>query len=111
MEELAIRFRRAEPDDAGGLRTAPKITLSHPDVRGRPETFLGAIDRGRLLLLERYDRRSKDWAIGGFVDYHMRVDDRLTIRDVGIIGDSVHAASRAIFLTSYFARPRPTRPE
>jgi hypothetical protein len=90
MDELAFRFRRAEPDDAGELRRAPKSTLSHPDGPGRSETFRGAIERSELLLLERYEPREKTWAIGGFVDYHMRVDDALTIRDIGTIGESVH---------------------
>jgi hypothetical protein len=91
MEELAIRFRRAEPEDAKVLRSAPKHTLSRPDGQGRSESFRGAIERNELLLLERYDRREKQWAIGGFVDYHMRVDDTLTIRDIGTVGeDGVH---------------------
>jgi hypothetical protein len=91
MEELAFRFRRAEPEDARALRASRKSTLSHPDGQGRSESFKGAIDRGELLLLERYEPREKDWSIGGFVDYHLRVDDVLTIRDVGTIGDGLHA--------------------
>jgi hypothetical protein len=57
MEELAFRFRRAEPEDARTLRSLPKSTLTHPDGQGRSETFKGALDRGELLLLERYDAR------------------------------------------------------
>jgi hypothetical protein len=91
MEELAFRIRRAEPADAKALRTASKTTLSHPEGHSRSETFKGAIDRSELLVFERYDTREKEWALGGFVDYHMRVDDTLTIRDIGTIGDSVHA--------------------
>ena len=90
MEELAFRFRRAEPEDARALRSLPKSTLTHPDGQGRSETFKGAIGRGELLLLERYDAREKTWNIGGFVDYHLRVDDALTIRDVGTVGETLH---------------------
>ena len=90
MEELAFRFRRAEPEDARTLRSLPKATLTHPDGQGRSETFKGAIGRGELLLLERYDAREKTWNIGGFVDYHLRVDDALTIRDVGTVGEALH---------------------
>ena len=90
MEELAFRFRRADPEDAGVLRRAHKSTLSHPEGQGRSETFRGAIDRGELLLLERYDPRTKSWMIGGYIDYHMRVDDTLTIRDIGTLGENVH---------------------
>lgn len=91
MEELAFRFRRAEPDDGATLRKAPKSTLTHPDGPGRSESFRGAIDRNELLLLERYDPREKTWTIGGFIDYHLRVDDSLTIRDIGTVGESVHS--------------------
>ena len=91
MEELAFRIRRAEPEDSATLRSVRKSTLTHPDGQGRSETFRGAIERGELLLLERYDPRDKDWSIAGFVDYHMRVDDTLTVRDIGTIGESVHS--------------------
>jgi hypothetical protein len=92
MEELAIRFRRAEPEDAKALRSVPKSTLTHPDGQGRSESFKGAIDRNELLLLERYDTREKAWTIGGFIDYHMRVDDSLTIREIGTTGEGdVHS--------------------
>ena len=91
MEELAFRFRIADPDDAKELRRTPKVTLTHPEGPSKSETFRGAIDRRELLLLERYDPREKIWSIGGFVDYHMRVDDTLTIREIGTMGESVHA--------------------
>lgn len=91
MEELAFRIRRAEPDDAKALRAAAKTTMTHPEGQSRSETFRGAIDRGELLLFERYDPRLKEWALGGFADYHMRVDDTLTIRDMGTVGEGVHA--------------------
>ena len=91
MEELAFRIRRAEPADARALRAAAKTTMTHPEGQSRSETFRGAIERGELLLFERYDPREKEWALGGFVDYHMRVDDTLTIRDIGTVGEGVHA--------------------
>jgi hypothetical protein len=91
QEELAFRLRRAEPEDASALRRGPRSTLTHPDGQGRSENFKGAIDRNELLLLERYDPREKAWSIGGFVDYHLRVDDTLSIRDIGTMGAAVHA--------------------
>jgi hypothetical protein len=39
------------------------------------------------LLLERYDSRSRTWQPCALVDWHMRVDDVLTIRDIGTTGD------------------------
>jgi hypothetical protein len=65
--------------------------MSHADGHARSESFSGAISRNELLVFERYDPREKEWSLGGFLDYHMRVDDTLTIRDVGTVGESVHA--------------------
>lgn len=107
MDELAFRIRRAEPEDARALRAAPKWTLIHPDGQGRSETFRGAIDRNELLLLERYDTREKTWTVGGFVDYHLRVDDALTIRDIGTIGDGVHAGIVRHLLDELFRSAAP----
>lgn len=108
MQELAFRFRRAEAEDARTLRAAQKSTLNHPDGQGRSETFRGAIDRGELLLLERYDTREKIWLVGGFVDYHVRVDDALTIRDIGTISESVHAGIVRNLLAELLRSAAPT---
>jgi len=89
--ELAFRIRAAEPDDLPALRGAANISLAHPEGRGRSASFRTAQQRNELLLLERYDTRERAWVIGGFVEWHMRVDDTLTLRDVGSIGDTPHA--------------------
>ncbi|HEV7664268.1 MAG TPA: hypothetical protein VGQ62_12080, partial [Chloroflexota bacterium] len=89
MEEgrLAYRVRTAEASDAPRLRDAIGSTLAHPDHQGRRESYQGAASRGDLLVLERYDRAAHDWQVAGFVECHMRVDDNLSIRDVGTAGD------------------------
>lgn len=107
MRELAFRLRRAEPDDAKALRQGPRSTLTHPDGQGRSETFKGAIDRSELLLLERYDPREKTWVIGGFVDYHLRVDDTLSIREIGTMGATVHAGVVRHLLNELFRSAAP----
>ena len=91
MDELAYRIRAAEPDDLAAVRNAIKVSLAHPEGRGRGPAFRTALQRNELLLLERYDAREKNWVIGGFVEFHMRVDDTLTLRDLGTIGDTPHA--------------------
>ena len=70
---------------------AIKASLAHPEGRGRGTSLRTALQRNELLLLERYDTREKDWVIGGFVEFHMRVDDTLTLRDLGTIGEAPHA--------------------
>jgi hypothetical protein len=107
VEELAFRIRVAEAEDGKRLRAARKVTMSHPDGQGKSESFKGAIDRAELLLLERYDPREKDWAIGGFVDYHMRVDDSLTIRDIGTVGEGLHAGIIRHLLDELFRSAAP----
>jgi hypothetical protein len=84
---LAYRVRTAEPGDARKLREAIGATLAHPDHQGRRESYTGAASRGDILVLERYDRPSHEWQVAGFVECHMRVDDTLSIRDVGTTGD------------------------
>jgi len=52
-----------------------------------------AAERGcDILVLERYDRPAHDWQIAGFVECHMRVDDNLSIRDIGTAGDEPQSA-------------------
>ena len=89
MEEgrLAYRVRTAEANDATALRDAIVSTLAHPDHQGRRESYRGAASRGDILVLERYDRAAKEWQVAGFVECHMRVDDNLSIRDVGTATD------------------------
>jgi len=69
------------------LRDAITTTLAHPDHQGRRESYRGATSRGDILVLERFDRASQQWQVAGFVECHLRVDDNLSIHDVGTTGD------------------------
>jgi hypothetical protein len=91
MDELAYRIRAAEPDDLAAVRSTITVSLAHPEGRGRGTSLRTAQQRNELLLLERYDTREKDWVVGGFIEFHMRVDDTVTLRDLGTIGDAPHA--------------------
>ena len=90
-EELSYRMRPATMEDMAALRQLGASTLSHPDGKGRKEAHRGAAQRGEVLLLERYDSRARDWRVAAFVDWHIRVDDVLTIRDAGTDGDAPHS--------------------
>ncbi len=90
MEELAFRIRPAEPDDLATLSVV-KVSLAHPEGRSRTGSLRTAQQRDELLVLERYDPREKAWVSAGYVEWHMRVDDSLTLRDVGSEGDTPHA--------------------
>ena len=91
MEELSFRFRVATVDDLPQVRHIGGPSLAHPDGQARPASYGSAAQRGELLLLERYDSRTRDWKASAFVDWHMRVDDVLTIRDIGTEGDAPHS--------------------
>jgi hypothetical protein len=91
VEELSFRIRTATPEDATSVRAIASSTLSHPEGKGRREGYRAAIQRGELLVLERYDSRSRDWRISAFAEFHIRVDDILTIRDIGTEGDAPHS--------------------
>src|SRR4051794_13100247 len=108
MEEgrLAYRVRTAEAADSKALRDAIGNTLAHPD-QGRRESYGGAAARGDILVLERYDRQARDWQIAGFVECHMRVDDALSIRDVGTSGDEPQTAVVRYLLDQAFNSFRP----
>jgi hypothetical protein len=90
-DELSFRIRAAEPDDLAALRGAINVSLTHPEGRSRSASLRTAQQRDELMILERYDRREKSWVVGGFIEWHMRVDDTLTLRDVGSVGDTPHA--------------------
>lgn len=84
---LAYRVRTADASDALRLRDAIGVTLAHPEADGHRQSYRGAAARGDILVLERFDRAAHDWQVAGFVECHMRIDDNLSIRDVGTAGD------------------------
>jgi len=74
------------------VREISAKTLAHPDGRTRRDGYASAAQREELLLLERYDNRSHDWRVCAFAEWHIRVDDVLTIRDLGTEGDTPHTS-------------------
>ena len=109
MEEgrLAYRVRTAGEQDAAALREGIGTTLAHPDHQGRRESYSGAASRGDILVLERYDRVAHDWQVAGFIECHMRVDDNLSIRDVGTTGDVPQTGTVRYLLDQAFNSFRP----
>jgi len=90
-EELSYRIRTATLEDVPNVRQTIGAALSHPEGKGRRESYRAPAARGELLVLERYDSKARDYRIAALVDWHMRVDDVLTIRDVATEGDVPHA--------------------
>lgn len=109
MEEgrLAYRVRTAEASDAAALRAAIGTTLAHPDQQGHRESYRGAAGRGDILVLERFDRTNHDWQVAGFIEAHMRVDDNLSIHDIGTTGDAPQTGVVRYLLDQAFNSFRP----
>jgi hypothetical protein len=104
---LAYRVRTAEASDEPALRAAIAATLAHPDKQGKRESYRGAAARGDILVLERYDRQERAWHIAGFIECHVRVDDTLTIRDIGTATDEPQAGLVRYLLDQAFGSFRP----
>jgi hypothetical protein len=104
---LAYRVRTAEAGDATALRASIGATLAHPDNQGRRASYSGAASRGDILILERYDRTAHEWQVAGFVECHMRVDDNLSIRDVGTASDEPQTGVVRYLLDQAFNSFRP----
>jgi hypothetical protein len=109
MEEgrLAYRVRTAEASDATALRDAIGATLAHPDHQGHRESYSGAASRGDILVLERFDRPAQQWQVAGFIECHLRVDDNLSIHDVGTTGDEPQTGVVRYLLDQAFNSFRP----
>lgn len=90
-EALSYRIRAVVPEDIARLRQMGGSSLSRPEGKGHRESYRSATQRGELLVLERYEAKVRDWRICAFVDWHMRVDDVLTIRDAGTEGEVPHS--------------------
>jgi len=104
---LAYRVRTAEANDATALRASIGATLAHPDRQGHRASYSGAASRGDILILERYDRAAHEWQVAGFVECHMRVDDNLSIRDVGTTSDEPQTGVVRYLLDQAFNSFRP----
>jgi hypothetical protein len=104
---LAYRVRTAEENDSAALRDAITATLAHPDQQGRRESYRGAASRGDILVLERFDRGLHDWQVAGFIECHLRVDDSLSIHDIGTTGDGPQIGVVRYLLDQAFNSFRP----
>jgi hypothetical protein len=106
-QQLAYRIRAAEERDLPVLRDAITVSLAHPDGRVRKSVSRAALQRNELLVLEHYDHRERQWVIGGFIEWHLRVDDALTIKDVASVGEVPHSGIVKHLVNELFVSYRP----
>ncbi|MBI3979446.1 MAG: hypothetical protein HY331_14785 [Chloroflexi bacterium] len=88
MPESLQRVRLAIPADCVQLEGVAGSSLARPDGKGRRSDHRDGVLRNEVLLQERYDRKEKTWRIGGFLEWHTRLDGTVTLRDVGSTGDT-----------------------
>jgi hypothetical protein len=105
---LAYRVRTAEANDNNALRDAMRATLAHPDAQGKRESYRGAASRGDVLVLERFERQEREWRIAAFVECHVRVDQTLTVRDIGTATEEPQAGVVRYLLDQAFEAYRPS---
>lgn len=84
MMDVGFSLRAATPQDQPEIRSRVTVTLNHPDGGAKAPTLRASIERGEVLVLEFFDPRERITRIGGFIEYRLRVDDTVTIREVGL---------------------------
>lgn len=88
MEEAGVQFRFAEPEDVEQIRQSIKHTLANPEGRTQRKRYEDAIGRREVLVLTRYDSRERASKVVGFIEWHTRLDNVVTIRDAGTVGET-----------------------
>lgn len=107
MMDLGFSIRAATMDDVAEIRQRVRLTLSHPEGAARPPSLRSAIQRGEVLVLEYADPRERQTRIGGFIEYRLRVDDTVTIHDIGSEGGPSHVAIVKHLLNELLESVRP----
>jgi hypothetical protein len=107
MMDLGFSLRTATLEDQAEIRNRVTATLNHPDGGARPPTLRGSIQRDEVLLLEYFDPRERHTRIGGFIEYRLRVDDSVTIREVGVEQGSSQVAIAKHLLNGLLDSVRP----
>ncbi len=87
METATQRIRLATLEDCPKISRAVTSTLAKPEGKGRRSCHSDGVMRDEVLIFERYDRKEQDWKVLGFLEWHMRLDSTVTIRDAGTVGE------------------------
>lgn len=107
MMDVGFSIRSATPDDQTELRKHVEITLSHPEGGARPPSLKSSIEREEVLVLEYFDPRERVNRIGGFIEFRLRVDDTITIHEIGTEPGASHVAIAKHLISSLLDSVRP----
>ena len=87
MDEVGIQLRVATPEDVSQIKQGIRFSLANPEGRPQRKRYQDAADRRELMVLVRYDPKDRTERVVGFIEWHSRVDNGVTIRDMGVVGD------------------------
>lgn len=92
MEEAGYQVRLARPDDVPQIRQI-RFMMANPEGRAVRKRYEDAVQRGEVLVLAHFDPREHREEIEGFVEWHLKVDGSVTLRDAGAPGEEVHVGT------------------
>ena len=87
MDEVGIQLRMATAEDVSQIKQNVHVSLANPEGRPQRKRYQDAADRRELLVLVRFDTKERIERVVGFIEWHSRVDNGVTIRDLGTAGD------------------------
>lgn len=87
MELATYNIRMATAKDIEKIKTNIRQTMSNPEAKGIRKGLSDAVARRELLVLERYDSRERVNKVEAFIEWRMRVDGTMTVKDIGTSGD------------------------
>jgi hypothetical protein len=93
MDEVGIQLRVATPDDVSQIKQSIRVSLANPEGRPQRKRYQDAADRRELMVLARFDPKDRVDHVLGFIEWHSRVDNGVTIRDMGVVGDDPQPAT------------------
>lgn len=108
MDQSPYNIRLATPHDIDELKAHVRYTLASPEGKTPRKQFKDAIERRELLVLELFDPKERSHKLGGFLEWHMRIDNSATIKDAGTVGDTVQPAMIKRLVREMLNTYRPT---
>ena len=93
MDEVGIQLRVATPGDVSQIKQGVRVSLANPEGRPQRKSYQDAADRRELMVLVRFEPRDRAEHVLGFIEWHSRVDNGVTIRDMGVVGEDPQPAT------------------
>ena len=90
MDQSPYNIRLATLDDVDELKANVRYTLASPEGKTPRKQFRDAVERREILVLELFDAKERSHRLAGFLEWHTRIDNSVTIKDAGSTGDTVH---------------------